>query len=104
MITTLLASHTFASLPNSRLKTPIVPGPQTSCVIKRSTPTHTLSPGATRALLLARARTFSVRVIGRGRWRRSGPGANGMSAEAVQPGSLTLLGSVDVEMNVQNER
>src|SRR6266481_4542221 len=66
MITTLFASHTFASLPNSRLKTPIVPGPHTSCVIRMSVFTHTLSPAATRALPLARARIFSVRVIGAG--------------------------------------
>src|SRR5436190_17725554 len=41
----------------------MVPGPQTSWVIRTSTLTHTLSPGCTFALPLARARTFSVRVI-----------------------------------------
>ena len=48
-----------------RLNTPMVPGPQTSCVIRVSTFTHTLSPGWTCALPEARARTFSVRVISR---------------------------------------
>src|SRR5689334_11077995 len=63
MITTLERSQTFASLPNSRLKTPIVPGPQTSCVIKISALTQTLSPAWTVGLPAARARIFSVSVI-----------------------------------------
>src|SRR5581483_10260626 len=56
-------SQTLAALPNSRLKTPMVPGPQTSWVMRTSTFTHTLSPAWTCALPLARASTFSVRVI-----------------------------------------
>src|SRR5207249_4285840 len=63
MMTTLVLSQTLASLPNSRLNTPIVPGPHTSWVMRMSTFTHTLSPAWTCALPLARARTFSVRVI-----------------------------------------
>src|SRR3954468_8626175 len=63
MITTLFESQTFASLPNSRLNTPMVPGPHTSWVISTSTFTQTLSPAATCALPLARARIFSVSVI-----------------------------------------
>src|SRR4051812_40632458 len=63
MMTTFFASQTFALLPNSRLKTPIVPGPHTSWVMRTSTLTHTLSPGWTCALPEARARTFSVSVI-----------------------------------------
>ena len=42
---------------------PKVPGPHTSCVMSTSTLTHTLSPGATWLLPLARARIFSVIVI-----------------------------------------
>src|SRR5262245_46270665 len=63
MITTLSLSHTFASLPNSFLKTPKVPGPHTSCVMSTSTFTQTFSPGVTLFLPLARARIFSVIVI-----------------------------------------
>src|SRR5437667_9901516 len=63
MITILVRSHTRAFLPNSRLNTPIVPGPQTSCVIKTSAFTHTLSPAWTWALPDARASIFSVNVI-----------------------------------------
>src|SRR5581483_11404332 len=70
MITTLLRSQTLALLPNSRLNTPMVPGPQTSWVMRTSTFTHTLSPGRTSALPLARASSFSVKVIG---WRTSHP-------------------------------
>src|SRR5436190_15990560 len=63
MITTLLRSQTLAVLPNSRLNTPIVPGPQTSCVISTSAFTQTLSPASTRGLPAARASIFSVSVI-----------------------------------------
>src|SRR6266568_3842228 len=63
MITTLFRSQTLASLPNSRLKTPIVPGPHTSCVIRISAFTQMLSPACARALPDARARIFSVNVI-----------------------------------------
>src|SRR5437762_14380407 len=63
MMTILLRSQTLASLPNSRLKTPMVPGPQTSWVINTSAWTQTLSPDWTRALPAARARIFSVKVI-----------------------------------------
>src|SRR6185295_8412195 len=66
MMTTPSGFHTFASWPNSRLKMPIVPGPQTSWVISTSALTHTLSPGRTSALPEARARIFSVMVIGAG--------------------------------------
>src|SRR3954452_5744620 len=62
-MTTLFRSQTLASLPNSRLKTPIVPGPQTSWVISTSALTQTLSPACTRGLPAARAKTFSVNVI-----------------------------------------
>src|SRR5688572_31772704 len=63
MMTTRLGSQTFAVLPNSRLKTPIVPGPQTSCVMSTSAFTQILSPACTEALPAARARIFSVNVI-----------------------------------------
>src|SRR5258706_15161726 len=63
MMTTLLRSHTLASCPNSRLKTPIVPGPHTSCVISTSAFTQTLSPASTRGFPAARASIFSVSVI-----------------------------------------
>src|SRR6266508_4155593 len=63
MMTTLLRSQTLAAGPNSRLNTPMVPGPQTSCVMSTSAFTHTLSPACTCALPAARARIFSVSVI-----------------------------------------
>src|SRR2546425_7117907 len=63
MMTILLRSQTLASLPNSRLKTPMVPGPQTSWVISTSVWTQTLSPACARDLPAARARIFSVSVI-----------------------------------------
>src|SRR5687768_16306033 len=63
MMTRRLRSHTFAVLPNSRLKTPMVPGPHTSWVIRMSALTHTLSPASTRAFPEARARIFSVKVM-----------------------------------------
>src|SRR6516164_9071022 len=63
MMTTLLRSQILASFPNSRLKTPMVPGPQTSCVIRISALTQTFSPAWTRGLPAARARIFSVSVI-----------------------------------------
>src|ERR1017187_3831734 len=63
MITTLLRSQTLAALPNSRWNTPMVPGPQTSCVIRTSACTQTLSPASTRALPDARASIVSVNVI-----------------------------------------
>src|SRR5688572_7461685 len=65
MITTLFLSHTFASLPNSRLKTPIVPGPHTSWVMRMSAFTHTFSPADTWAFPAALAKIFSVSVISR---------------------------------------
>src|ERR1035441_2387421 len=55
MMTTLLRSQTLAALPNSRWNTPMVPGPQTSCVIRTSAWTQTLSPASTRALPAAPA-------------------------------------------------
>src|SRR5476651_1081637 len=63
MMTILFLSQTLAFLPNSRLNTPIVPGPQTSWVRRTSVFTQTFSPGATWALPLARASSFSVNVI-----------------------------------------
>src|ERR1035437_3731330 len=63
MMTTLLRSQTLAALPNSRWNTPMVPGPQTSCVIRTSAWTQTLSPASTRALPDARASIVSVKVI-----------------------------------------
>src|SRR3954468_23015799 len=63
IITTFFWSQTFAFWPNSRLKTPIVPGPQTSCVIKMSAFTQTFSPAETFALPAALAKIFSVKVI-----------------------------------------
>src|SRR3954462_903943 len=63
MMTTLERSHTLASLPNSRLKTPMVPGPHTSCVIRISALTQTLSPAWAVGFPAARARIFSVSVI-----------------------------------------
>src|ERR1051325_7408606 len=63
MMTTRLGSQTFAVLPNSRLNTPMVPGPQTSCVMSTSAFTQILSPACTEDLPAARARIFSVNVI-----------------------------------------
>src|SRR5438876_12247250 len=63
MITTLVRSQTLAVLPNSRWKTPMVPGPHTSWVMSTSVFTQTLSPAWTRCLPAARARIFSVNVI-----------------------------------------
>src|SRR5258708_24240522 len=62
-MTTLFRSQTLAFLPNSPLKTPIVPGPHTSCVIRMSAFTQILSPAFVRDLPAARARIFSVNVI-----------------------------------------
>src|ERR1043166_3540407 len=62
-MTTRLGSQTLAALPNSRLNTPMVPGPQTSCVMSTSAFTQILSPAGTEALPAARARIFSVNVI-----------------------------------------
>src|SRR4051794_24393497 len=64
MITTFSRSHTFASRPKFSWNTPMVPGPQTSWVMRTSTFTQTLSPGETEDRPAARASTFSVRVIG----------------------------------------
>src|SRR5262249_29736911 len=47
----------------SRLKTPMVPGPYTSCVINMSALTQMFSPAWTLDLPAARARIFSVSVI-----------------------------------------
>src|SRR5688572_25619732 len=63
MITIFRLSQTRAEAPNSLLKTPIVPGPQTSWVIRISAFTQTLSPASTLALPAARAKIFSVKVI-----------------------------------------
>src|SRR5262245_48163883 len=64
-MTTFFWSQTFAFWPNSRLKTPIVPGPHTSCVIRTSALTQTFSPAETFALPAALAKIFSVNVINR---------------------------------------
>ena len=61
-----VGSQTFAFSPNSFLKMPIVPGPQTSWVIWMSTSTQTFSPGATSARPAWAAMIFSVIVILRG--------------------------------------
>src|SRR5919202_1446308 len=66
MMTTFSRSQTRASVPKFFLKTPNVPGPQTSCVMSTSTFTQTFSPGATWSRPLCRARIFSVIVIGEG--------------------------------------
>src|SRR5437868_6418304 len=63
MITTRLLSQTLAVWPNSRLNTPMVPGPHTSCVMSTSAFTQMLSPACTEDLPAARARIFSVNVI-----------------------------------------
>jgi len=62
---------TLASSPNSFLKIPIEPGPQTSCVIKISTLTQTLSPGLSWAFSEALANIFSVIVIAVLTWNTS---------------------------------
>jgi len=63
MITSASGFQTRAWSPNSRRKTPIVPGPQTSCVIRTSTLTQRLSPGLALALPDFRAKIVSVMVI-----------------------------------------
>src|SRR5690242_20700606 len=63
MTTTFSVSHTLALDPKFFLNTPMVPGPQTSWVIRTSTFTQTLSAGATDGRPAARARIFSVMVI-----------------------------------------
>ena len=63
MMTTFSRSQTLASVPKCFLNTPMVPGPQTSCVMSTSTLTQTLSPGSTGSRPAARARIFSVSVI-----------------------------------------
>src|SRR5262249_43682436 len=68
MTTTFSRSQTLASWPKCFLNTPIVPGPQTSWVMRTSTSTQMLSPGRTLSRPAARARIFSVRVIG-AMWR-----------------------------------
>src|SRR5258706_11624041 len=74
MITTLSRSQTLAALPNSRLNTPMVPGPQTSWVISKSALTQTLSPACTCPFPAARASIFSVSVIDRKpNWRTGRP-------------------------------
>jgi hypothetical protein len=59
----LVRSQTLAFWPNSRLNTPIVPGPQTSWVISTSAFTQMLSPASTRALPEARARIFYSSMV-----------------------------------------
>src|SRR3954452_5582927 len=71
MMTILPGSQTFASWPNSRLKTPMLPGPQTSWVRRMSALTQILLPASTRSFPLARAKIFSVRVIAAGNVRRT---------------------------------
>src|ERR1041385_993991 len=90
MITIRSRSHTFALGPNSRLNTPIGPGPQTSCVIKTSAFTQMLSPASTLALCAARARIFSVNV------KNSGPSLTGVQVDCnrgnrAQPDTTTNL-------------
>src|SRR5688500_16687904 len=76
MMTTRLGSQTLAALPNSRLNTPMVPGPQTSCVMSTSAFTQMLSPACTEDLPAARARIFSVNVIGAAKLNDGGRGCN----------------------------
>src|SRR5215217_4832814 len=85
MTTTFSLSHTFASWPKCFLNTPMVPGPQTSWVIRTSTFTHTLSFGLTWSRPAARARIFSVRVIA-GMGRLSLGGAKGLPGYCKGPG------------------
>jgi hypothetical protein len=68
-MTTFSRSQTLASSPNSFLKMPMVPGPQTSCVMSTSMSTHTFSPGSSAARSDALARIFSVIVIAVFTWR-----------------------------------
>ena len=63
MMTTRSRSQTFALRPNFSWKMPIVPGPQTSWVMRMSTFTQTFSPGITWLLPLCLARIFSVMVM-----------------------------------------
>jgi len=63
IITTLEGSQTLACRPKFSWKTPIVPGPHTSWVIKTSTLTQMLSPGEISCFPALRARIFSVIVI-----------------------------------------
>src|SRR5687768_4825568 len=81
MITTRWRSQTFADLPNSRLNTPIVPGPQTSWVIRISAFTQILSPAWTWDLPEARARIFSLNVIEQKVYLRPSGGASDGSVE-----------------------
>src|SRR5579883_2183100 len=66
MTTNFSLSQTLASAPKCFLKTPMVPGPHTSWVMSTSTFTQTFSFGATASRPAARARIFSVSVIGGG--------------------------------------
>src|SRR5688500_13555888 len=111
MTTNFSLSQTLASGPKCFLKTPMVPGPQTSWVMSTSTLTQTFSPGATASRPAARARIFSVSVIaagisrlryGRGCllhhtvWERGGAGQTARPA-AFPPGEEGLLrGELDV--------
>src|SRR5687768_2280638 len=63
MMTTRSLSHTLALGPNFSRKMPMVPGPQTSWVMRTSTLTQTLSAGSTCDLLACLARIFSVMVM-----------------------------------------
>src|SRR3990167_16785 len=63
MMTTFSLSQTLAFFPKCSLNTPIVPGPQISCVIKTSTSIQTFSPGWTSFFLDFAAKIFSVKVI-----------------------------------------
>src|SRR2546421_569859 len=63
MITTLLRAHTLGVLPNCRFKNPIVPGPQTSCVIRRSAFTQIFLPAFSPDFSSPRATNFFVHAI-----------------------------------------
>src|SRR5438034_10983823 len=63
MTTTRSRSHTLALRPNFSWKIPIVPGPQTSWVMRMSTFTQTFSPGVTWLLAACLERIFSVMVM-----------------------------------------
>ncbi len=66
MITTFSGSQTLAFGPNCLRKMPIVPGPHTSWVIRMSTSTQMLSPGATVFRPACCASTCSVIVMLKG--------------------------------------
>src|SRR4051812_5634026 len=94
MITNFLRSQTFASLPNLRLNTPMVPRPHTSCVMRTSAFTQILSPACTLGLPAARARIFSVNVINPETVPEQGSDFNPEESELVGRADSILEGSL----------